>query len=405
MILSISWRNIWRNKTRSFVVITAVALGICAGVFSTAFMKGMMDHRTQSAISTEISHIQIHRQNYRQENSLQLYMNESMAVVEQIKKINHVKGVSQRIIIQSMIASAETSSGVKIAGIYPENEKMVTNLSTKLVEGKYFKGVPKNPVVIGQKLADKLNVKLHSKIVITLQDMDNNITAGAYRIAGIFKTSNSNFDEMSVFVRYDDLSRLLALPEGASHEIAIFVDDNEMVDIIQNKVKEFIPDYEILNWKEISPELSYLTEIMDMYMYIFIIIILLALLFGIINTMLMVILERRKEIGMLMAVGMNKIKVFTLILVETVQLSLVGGVVGVFAGGLISAYFETHAINMSMFAEGLSKIGWDSMVYCSVEIDMIVNVTIMVIIAGIIASVYPAYKALKYDPAEALRME
>ena len=405
MILSISWRNIWRNKTRSFVVITAVALGICAGVFSTAFMKGMMDQRTQSAISTEISHIQIHRQNYRQENSLQLYMNESMAVVEQIKKINHVKGVSQRIIIQSMIASAETSSGVKIAGIYPENEKMVTNLSTKLVEGKYFKGVPKNPVVIGQKLADKLNVKLHSKIVITLQDMDNNITAGAYRIAGIFKTSNSNFDEMNVFVRYDDLSRLLALPEGASHEIAIFVDDNEMVDIIQNKVKEFIPDYEILNWKEISPELSYLTEIMDMYMYIFIIIILLALLFGIINTMLMVILERRKEIGMLMAVGMNKIKVFTLILVETVQLSLVGGVVGVFTGGLISKYFETHAINMSMFAEGLSKIGWDSMVYCSVEIDMIFNVTIMVIIAGIIASVYPAYKALKYDPAEALRME
>ena len=405
MILSISWRNIWRNKTRSFVVITAVALGICAGVFSTAFMKGMMDQRTQSAISTEISHIQIHRQNYRQENSLQLYMNESMAVVEQIKKINHVKGVSQRIIIQSMIASAETSSGVKIAGIYPENEKMVTSLSTKLVEGKYFKGVPKNPVVIGQKLADKLNVKLHSKIVITLQDMDNNITAGAYRIAGIFKTSNSNFDEMNVFVRYDDLSRLLALPEGASHEIAIFVDDNEMVDIIQNKVKEFIPDYEILNWKEISPELSYLTEIMDMYMYIFIIIILLALLFGIINTMLMVILERRKEIGMLMAVGMNKIKVFTLILVETVQLSLVGGVVGVFAGGLISAYFETHAINMSMFAEGLSKIGWDSMVYCSVETDMILNVTIMVIIAGIIASVYPAYKALKYDPAEALRME
>ena len=405
MILSISWRNIWRKKARSMVVITAVALGICAGVFSTAFMKGMMDQRTQSAISTEISHIQIHRQNYRQENSLQLYMNESMAVVEQIKKINHVKGVSQRIIIQSMIASAETSSGVKIAGIYPENEKMVTNLSTKLVEGKYFKGVPKNPVVIGQKLADKLNVKLHSKIVITLQDMDNNITAGAYRIAGIFKTSNSNFDEMNVFVRYDDLSRLLALPEGASHEIAIFVDDNEMVDIIQNKVKEFIPDYEILNWKEISPELSYLTEIMDMYMYIFIIIILLALLFGIINTMLMVILERRKEIGMLMAVGMNKIKVFTLILVETVQLSLVGGVVGVFTGGLISKYFETHAINMSMFAEGLSKIGWDSMVYCSVEIDMIFNVTIMVIIAGIIASVYPAYKALKYDPAEALRME
>jgi len=187
MIFSISWRNIWRNKVRSLVIITAVALGICAGVFSTSFMKGMMDQRIQQAISTEISHIQIHRQKYRQENSLQLYMNKTPSIVEQIEGINHVKGVSQRIIIQSMVASAETSSGVKITGVYPENEQKVTNLSTKIVEGKYFEGVTKNPVVIGKKLAEKLNVKLHSKIVITLQDMDKNITAGAFRIAGLLK--------------------------------------------------------------------------------------------------------------------------------------------------------------------------------------------------------------------------
>ena len=259
MIFSISWRNIWRNKVRSLVIITAVALGICAGVFSAAFMKGMMDQRIQQAISTEISHIQIHRQDYRQESSLQLYMNESPAIAKQIENIDHVKGVSQRIIIHSMVASAETSSGVKIMGIYPENEQKVTNLSTKLVEGKYFEGVPKNPVVIGKKLAEKLNVKLHSKIVITLQDMDKNITAGAFRIAGLFETPNSIYDEMSVFVRYDDLSRLLNLPEGASHEIAILVDDNEMVASVQDEVKALFTDYEVLNWKEISPEMGYMT--------------------------------------------------------------------------------------------------------------------------------------------------
>jgi len=405
MIFSISWRNIWRNKVRSLVVITAVALGICAGVFSAAFMKGMMDHRIQQAISTEISHIQIHRQDYRQESSLQLYMNESPAIAEQIEGIDHVKGVSQRIIIHSMVASAETSSGVKIMGIYPENEQKVTNLSTKLVEGKYFEGVPKNPVVIGKKLAEKLNVKLHSKIVITLQDMDKNITAGAFRIAGLFETPNSIYDEMSVFVRYDDLSRLLNLPEGVSHEIAILVDDNEMVASVEDKVKTIVADYEVLSWKEISPEMGYMTEVMDMYMYIFIIIILLALLFGIINTMLMVILERVKEIGMLLAVGMNKLKVFTMIVIETVQLSLVGGVVGVIVGGLIAKYFETHAINLSRWAKGYSQLGYDTMAYCSIESEMVINVTILVIFTGIIAALYPAYKALKYDPAEALRME
>jgi ABC-type lipoprotein release transport system permease subunit len=405
MIFSISWRNIWRNKVRSFVVITAVALGICAGVFSTTFMKGMMDQRIQQAISTEISHIQIHRQDYRQESSLQLYMNESPAIVKQLESIDYVKGVSQRIIIQSMVSSAETSSGVKISGIYPENEQNVTNLSTKIVEGKYFEGVPKNPVVIGKKLAKKLNVKLHSKIVITLQDMDKNITAGAFRIAGIFETPNSIYNEMSVFVRYNDLSRLLNLPEGASHEIAILVDNNEMVASVQDEAKALVADYEVLNWKEISPEMGYMTEVMDLYMYIFIMIILLALLFGIINTMLMVILERVKEIGMLMAVGMNRLKVFTMIVVETVQLSLVGGVAGVIVGSLISKYFETHAINLSIWAKGYSQLGYDTMVYCKFEPEMAINVTILVILTGIIAALYPAYKALKYDPAEALRME
>jgi len=405
MILSISWRNIWRNKTRSFVVITAVALGICAGMFSTSFMKGMMDQRIRQAISTEISHIQIHRQNYRQESSLQLFMNGSPAMVGKIRKINHVKGVSQRIIIQSMVSSAETSSGVKIAGIYPDNEQDVTNLSTKIVEGKYFDGVPKNPVVVSRKLAEKLNVKLHSKIVFTLQDMDKNITAGAFRIAGLFETPNSVYDEMNVFVRHDDLSRLLDFPEGASHEIAILVDDNDMIASVQDEVKNMVADYEVLNWKEISPEMSYMTEIMDMYMYIFIIIILLALLFGIINTMLMVILERVKEIGMLMAVGMNKLKIFTMIMVETVQLSLVGGVAGIVVGSLISKHFETHAINLSLWAKGYSQLGYDTMAYCSLETEMVINITVLVIFTGIIAALYPAYKALKYDPAEALRME
>lgn len=387
------------------MIITAVALGICAGVFSTTFMKGMMDQRIRQAISTEISHIQIHRQGYRQENSLQLYMNESSTVVERIKKINHVKGASQRIVIQSMVSSAETSSGVKIAGIFPENEQNVTNLSTKIVEGKYFEGIPRNPVVIGRKLAEKLNVKLHSKIVITLQDMDKNITAGAFRIAGLFETPNSTYDEKRVFVRYNDLSRLLNLPEGVSHEIAILVDDNDMVPSVQDEVKALFADYEVLNWKEISPEMGYITEVMDMYMYIFIIIILLALLFGIINTMLMVILERVKEIGMLLAVGMSKLRVFTMIVVETVQLSLVGGVAGVVVGSLISKYFETHAINLSRWAKGYSQLGYDTMVYCNLESEMIINITILVILTGIIAAIYPAYKALKYDPAEALRME
>ena len=387
-------------------MITAITLGIMAGVFSTAFMKGMMDKRVESAIHTELSHIQIHDSLYSKTNELKYYMQDAGLLARDIDTIPHVTGVTQRIIVQSMISSAETGAGVKIMGIRPENEKKVTDIAEQIVDGKYFEGIKRNPIVIGQKLAGKLNVRVRSKVVITLQDLDNNLTAGAFRIAGIYKTSNTVFDESNVFVRYEDLARLTGMPAGACHEIAIRVDDNRITDQVRGEINPLLSGREkALTWKEISPEMSYITQVMDMYMYIFIIIILLALLFGIINTMLMVILERHKEIGMLLAIGMSRSRIFFMIIVETVLLSLTGGVTGIILGTLLSKHFETHYIDLSMFGKGLEQLGYSSLINTSIDPAMVINVTLMVIATGIIAAIYPAWKAIRYDPAEALRIE
>ena len=405
MLIQVSWRNIWRSRTRSLVVLTAITLGIMAGVFSTAFMKGMMDKRVETAIHTELAHIQIHDSLFRKTAELRYYMPGADVLARKIDTLPHVEGVTQRIIVQSMISSAETGAGVKIMGIRPDDEKKVTDIAQQMVEGKYFEGIKRNPVVIGQKLAHKLNVRVRSKVVITLQDMDNNLTAGAFRVAGIYKTSNTAYDESNVFVRYEDLARLTDLPAGACHEIAIRVDNDLNTVSVQQKIKKTTGSLEVMNWKEISPELSYITVVMDQYMYIFILIILLALLFGIINTMLMVILERHKEIGMLLAIGMSRPHIFFMIIIETVLLSLTGGITGIILGTLISKYFESHYINLSMFGKGLEQLGFSSLVNTSIDPEMVISVTILVIFTGIIAAVYPALKAIKYDPAEALRIE
>jgi len=405
MLFSISWRNVWRNKLRSIVIITAIALGICAGVFSSAFYKGMADQRIEKVIKTELSHIQIHHTEYRQANDISKYIPDANSISDKIWEIQNVNGVSKRITIFSMIASAETASGVKISGILPEEEKQVSNLYSKLIDGNYFEEKRRNPVIIGRKLADKLKVKLGSKIVLTLQDIENNITAGAFRIVGIYDTQNNIFDESNVFVHDKDLRKLMNLPEGACHEIAILVNENENVPIVQDTISTSYTELEVMSWTELSPEMSYLNEAMDLFMYIFIIIILFALLFGIINTMLMVVLERVKEIGMLMAIGMNKIRVFMMIVLETVLLSLTGGVFGILLGTFVSKYFETHKIDLSVWGEVYSDIGYDPYVYTSLQISLLINVTILVILTGILASIYPAYKALQNDPADALRIE
>jgi ABC-type lipoprotein release transport system permease subunit len=405
MLIAVSWRNIWRSRTRSLVVIIAITLGIMAGVFSTAFMKGMMVQRLETAIRTEISNIQIHDSLFRKTSETKYFIPQALLLTRQTDTLTHVTGVTPRIVVQSMISSAETGTGVTIMGVIPDREKKVTDISEKLIEGKYFEGVRRKPIVISRKLADKLNIHLRSRVVITLQDLDRNLVTDAFRVAGIYKTTNTSYDETHVFVRYEDLRSMTALPPGAAHEIAVRTDNDRNTPAVQEEIREMAPQLEVLNWQELSPELTYITAAMDQYMYLFIAIILMALLFGIINTMLMVILERQKEIGMLLAIGMSRARIFFMIIIETVLLSLTGGLTGILLGTLVSKYFEVHYIDLSMFGKGLEQWGYNTMVHTLVDSGMVVTVTFMVIVTGILAAVYPAWKAIRYDPAEALRME
>ncbi len=405
MLFSISWRNIWRNKVRSLVIIFSIALGIFAGVAATAFMKGLAEQRIQKVIKTELSYLQVHKKGFRQTNDFKGYMPDASELANQIGELQHVTGVSGRIVVQAMIATAETASGVLVMGVDTASEPKVTNIQEKLIDGDYFRGISRNPILIGEKLAEKLNAKLRTRIVITLQDTANNVVSGLFRVSGIFSTNNNIYDETHVFVQADDIRKLAELPPGAAHEIAVNIDDNENLPVVVSEVKNLSGDYEVMNWKALSPEMNYLTEAMDLYMYIFIIIILLALLFGIINTMLMVVMERTKEIGMLMAIGMNKLRIFSMIVLESILLSLTGGVVGIIVGALFSKWKSTDPIDLSMWAAGYEQLGYDAFVYLSLEPIMLVNITVLVIMTGIIAALYPAYKALKNDPADALRME
>ncbi|MEZ5083078.1 MAG: FtsX-like permease family protein [Bacteroidales bacterium] len=405
MIFQISWRNVWRNKVRSLVVITAITIGIFAGVWSAAFFKGMMNQRIDKVINTELSSMQIHQPDFRKTSEFSNYIPHVNRLMSEIESIPNVKGVSKRMVIQSMVSSAETAAGVLILGIDPGKESQVTNIFEKVIDGAYFEQISKNPAVIGKKLAEKLNVKVRSKIVITMQDMENNIVGGAFRVAGIYSTNNNMYDESHVFVKIDDLAKLSVFPGDVAHEIAISLNDKELLADVQSKVSLIAQNYEVMNWKELSPEMSYLTETMDLYMYIFILIILLALLFGIINTMLMVVMERTKEIGMLMAVGMHKFRIFSMIVIESVMLSLVGGIFGIIVGALVSKAGETHPVDLSAWSEGYQALGYDAFVYTKLQPELVINVALMVIITGIIAALYPAYKALKNDPADALRIE
>ncbi len=404
MLWSLSWKNVWRNKLRSSVVIVAIALGIFAGVFLIAFMNGMVEERIETVIRTEISHIQIHQPGFQENIDFSLKMNNADSLVEEIEHVTHVTAVSKRIVISSLVASAEANTGVKIMGIIPEKEMNVTDISTKIIEGNYFDD-RKNAVVIGKKLAEKLKVSLNKKIIITLQDINTNITSGAFRVSGIFETDNYLYDQATIFVRYSDLCLLTGLSGTEAHEIAVLLDDNKNLETVKQSLIKMFPEPDIQKWTEISPEAGYLESAMGQYAFIFMIVILLALCFGIINTMLMVVLERVRELGMLMAIGMSKLRIFFMIMLETVYLSLTGGAIGMIVGYLISKHLERVGVDLYFWKEAYSSMGYSSFVYPQIDLPIMAFIAVMVIIAGIISAVYPAVKALRLNPAEATRTE
>ncbi len=211
------------------------------------------------------------------------------------------------------------------------------------------------------------------------------------------------FDEANVYVRNSDIGSLAGLDPGAAHEIAILLNDNNNTEEATKIVSSLFPQLEVKDWQQISPEAGYLVSAMNQYMFIFLIIILVALCFGIINTMLMVILERVRELGMLMAIGMNKTKVFFMIMLETIYLSLTGGILGIFIGYMISKYFANKGIDLYFWKDAFSEIGYSTLVYPAIDGRTMFITTIMVIVTGVLSSLYPAYKALKLNPSEAIR--
>jgi putative ABC transport system permease protein len=405
MIASVSWRNIWRNKTRSIVIITSIALGVFAGVFMIAFMLGWVNQRIRAVINTEISHIQIHQPRFLETNEIQDFIPDISLIASDISGKPGVKAVSTRVIAPCMVATAETGAGIQLTGIDPENESQITNISELVIDGEYFTENRSSQILIGEKLALKLNAKIRSRIVITLTEVDGTLTRGTFRVAGIYRTANTAYDEMKAFVSDDDLRNLLKLDENAGHEIAILMTENGLEEGFAGELASLYPGLSVMKWTEIMPEMSLMNESMNLMMYIFIVIILLALGFGIVNTMLMVILERIKEIGMLMAVGMNRMRVFSMIVLETVFLSLTGGVAGIALALVLTSLTARTGIDLSLWATGLNSMGFDAVIYPEIGIEQVVVVACLVALTGVLSAIYPARKAIKLKPAEALRID
>ena len=401
-LIKISWRNIWRNKLRSLVVIFSIVFGLLGGIIIIAMSYGLNEERMNNAVDTYLSHIQIHNNLFSEDYNIKHTINNLDAIEKAINKDERVVSYSKRIVLNGMLSNSNGSYGIQVKGIDADEEIKVTNTYEKIIDGEYFRSKRDNTILVGKKLADKLNLKLKSKVVITFQDENYELTSLLYRVEGIFRSGNSRYDEMNVFVKNKSITKNLPGFNGY-HEMPILLSDIELRGEVKKDLIPISSDNIVEGWDDISKELAYANEMLSAVLYIFMMIILSGLSFGVINTMLMAILERRKEIGMLMSIGMNRYKIFMMISFETIFLSLIALPFGLITSYLIVEYYSVVGIDLSVVEAGLENFGVGTRLYFKVPNEEYFYVSLMVFVISIFSSIFPSIRALKINPVEATK--
>lgn len=403
MIISMAWRNIWRNKMRSIVIMLSVSIGLFAGIAVLALYKGMMKSRVRTVIDSEVGHLQVHHPAFLDDHEPAYVLPDGQQLYDSLVALPEVLMVAPRTVTQGMLTTTTGSAGVQVNGVIPTLEYSFSQLRKKIIDGNPFDSTKKNEVMIGKKLAGKMKLRLGSKLVLTFTDSAAGIVSGAFRVAAIYQSDNTPLDERNVYVTHQDLGSLLGT--GTSfHELGIMLKEDELVKSIHEQLKSRYPAYRIQSWKEISPETDLLVNTVNQYSYIIMTIIMIALAFGIINTMLMAILERTREIGMMMALGTNRLRIFLLVLLETVFLTLAGAPIGLLVGLLATSYFSKHGLDLGgMGEEMMSSFGFQTFIYPEFPGDKLVGVLIIVAGTAIVSCIFPALKALRLRPVDALK--
>jgi ABC-type lipoprotein release transport system permease subunit len=402
MIVLMAWRNIWRNKARSLIIMASIMMGLFAGLSVMAIYNGMMRGKIRSVIDREVGHVQIHHKKFK-EDYLAGYILPDNENLERISQMPEVRMTTRRTVTTGMLSTASGSAGVSVYGIIPEEEKIISQLDRKIIEGSYFNGEIRHPILIGKKLATKLKLKIKSRLVLMFTDSTNTMVSAAFRVAAIYESENTPLDERTAYVTRESLNSLLGLG-SAAHEMTVLLHRDEDLDNVASSLKSMLPGLLVERWEELSPETDLMSDMTNQSSLIITIIIMLALAFGIINTMLMAILERVREVGMLVALGMSKVRLFFLILSETIFLTLAGSPFGLLFAWLAITYFNRKGMDLSgMGEEMMSSFGFVNVIYPEFPFDKVMEMLLIVVVTAILSSLFPAIKAMRLRPVEALR--
>ena len=381
---------------------TAFAARPFRSSLAIALNSGMAVQMVKTAIATELGHLQIHAAGFEADPELRLLLLDGgVRVASAVEDAEGVQAWAPRIRGQGLMNSPRASVGVRVIAVEPRVEAQVSAYASSLVEGTWL-GDSRGRAVMGVDLARRLRVGIGDKVVLTVQDLGGDLTGQALRVQGLFRTPSRVVNEATVLVRIDEAQQLFGLGRGVS-EIVVIADRAQLVASLREALAAALgPAAEVRSWRELQPLLVYMIAVMDQVAWVIYAGVFIAMAFGIANVLLMSIYERTREIGMMMAMGMRPRRVVLSVMVESLVVTGAGLGSGL-AAGLLGVWLLRDGLDLSLYAEGLASFGVGSVIVPVVRSNDLLAPAVMALVAAVLASSWPAIRAARLRPAEALR--
>ncbi len=382
-------------------MLAAIVIGVWAMIFMTALMRGMVDDMVKDGISVLPGHVQIHHPDFRDDPTISNVIAPPDGQLLEVLGRPEVVAWATRVRVPAVISSERDTRGVTLVGIEPVRERGISFVADDISEGRFLESRDDRGLVVGRKLVEKLETGLGKRVVIMSQDPENEIADRGFRIVGIFDSKLAQYEEGYVFGGEGAIQDLLGVGDAISEVAILGTDYRDVTGLHQMVADAAGPDVEVLPWNEIDTYLGSMLAVMDGFVVVWIVVVFLALSFGLVNTLVMAVFERVREIGLMLALGMTPRNILSQILVESFLLLVIGLAIGNLAAWAAIEPLK-DGIDVSIVGEGMEYFGAASVLYPALYLKDVVLANVIVIVLGFFASLSPAWRASRYDPVRAI---
>ena len=407
MIFKIAWRNIYRNKKRSLITITSVFAALLLIILMRALQFGFYDKLIETVVESYAGYVEIHADGFWDNQSLDNSMQVDQQLLDDIQSVEGVENIVQRLQTFSLISVGEKTKGGVINGINLSEEQKITDWNKKMVSGSF--DLSDNEIIIAKGIAEFFDISENDTLILYGQGYRGMMAAGKYPVKGVIDLKNPDLNKIGLFMTMESVRNYVSSDEISTHIIIgkeKYYDEGKIVEDLGLILSD---DYEVMTWKETLPEIEQTITadsagglIMAFILYVIVV-------FGMFGTVLMMTEERKYEFGVLISIGMSRIRLFGIILVETIILSMVGVVLAVMVTYPISIYYNINPIDMAILmgdgaVEMIEEMGFSPMIPMSISWDIPLSHSLVIFIFSLLISIYPAIKISKLNPVKSMKV-